>query len=234
MIRSRLTFANVVAMLALCLSLGGVSYAAVTLPEGSVGTRELANKAVTKAKLAPGSVQKRALAKSLQREIFAAPGEGGPGPAGPAGVAGLPGAPGAAGPEAARIHFVAAASEAPAPQIALDYEGLRLRATCVEDAGEIELRFFFYSAEGGMMRLSIIAPPADDGESAGVNAFEVGLPVAEETPLEGPNADGEEATWSLVDGLLVAGSTTFDLQMSVEADAKQDECAIEGVAVAAS
>lgn len=48
-----------------------------------------------------------------------------------------------------------------------------------------------------------------------------------------PHADGEDATWSLVDGL-VAGSTTIDLQMSVEADAKQDECAIEGVAVAAS
>jgi hypothetical protein len=47
---------NLVAYLALFVALGGTSYAAVNLPAGSVGTRELRNGAVTNQKLAKGSV----------------------------------------------------------------------------------------------------------------------------------------------------------------------------------
>jgi hypothetical protein len=48
---SRLTYANVVATLALFVALGGASYAVTTLPAGSVGTRQLAPAAVTPPKL---------------------------------------------------------------------------------------------------------------------------------------------------------------------------------------
>jgi hypothetical protein len=41
-----LTYANVVATLALFIGLGGASYAAITLPNGSVGTKQLRAKAV--------------------------------------------------------------------------------------------------------------------------------------------------------------------------------------------
>jgi hypothetical protein len=47
---------NVIAYLALFVALGGTSYAAIELPVGSVGTRELRNGAVTNHKLARGSV----------------------------------------------------------------------------------------------------------------------------------------------------------------------------------
>lgn len=47
---------NAIAYLALFVALGGTSYAAVRLPTGSVGTRELKNRAVTAAKLDPNSV----------------------------------------------------------------------------------------------------------------------------------------------------------------------------------
>ena len=47
---------NVVAYLALFVALGGTSYAAVNLPAGSVGTKQLRNGAVTNRKLAKGSV----------------------------------------------------------------------------------------------------------------------------------------------------------------------------------
>jgi hypothetical protein len=47
---------NVVAYLALFVALGGTSYAAVNLPAGSVGTKQLRNGAVTNTKLAKGSV----------------------------------------------------------------------------------------------------------------------------------------------------------------------------------
>ena len=47
---------NAVAYLALFVALGGTSYAAFSLPAGSVGARELKNGAVTAAKLNPTSV----------------------------------------------------------------------------------------------------------------------------------------------------------------------------------
>ena len=49
----RLTFANVISVLALFVALGGVSYAAVTLPAHSVGTLQLKKNAVTLSKIAP-------------------------------------------------------------------------------------------------------------------------------------------------------------------------------------
>jgi hypothetical protein len=50
-IRARLTFANLVACLALFVALGGASYAAVKLPKDTVGAKQLKNGAVTSAKL---------------------------------------------------------------------------------------------------------------------------------------------------------------------------------------
>jgi hypothetical protein len=52
----RLTFANVVSLLALFVALGGAAYAAVSLPKNSVGTKQLQKGAVTNSKLARGAV----------------------------------------------------------------------------------------------------------------------------------------------------------------------------------
>ncbi len=49
--RARLSYANVVATLALFLALGGASYAALTLPRNSVGTPQLRDGSVTLPKL---------------------------------------------------------------------------------------------------------------------------------------------------------------------------------------
>jgi hypothetical protein len=48
--------ANAIAYLALFVALGGTSYAAISIPRNSVGTRQLRNGAVTAGKLARGSV----------------------------------------------------------------------------------------------------------------------------------------------------------------------------------
>ncbi len=54
--RPKLTYANVIATLALFIALGGASYAAFKLPKNSVGTKQLKKNAVTTAKLKKGAV----------------------------------------------------------------------------------------------------------------------------------------------------------------------------------
>jgi hypothetical protein len=55
-VRGKLTYANVVASLALFLAIGGVSYAATQLPKNSVGARQLKTNAVTAAKIKDGAI----------------------------------------------------------------------------------------------------------------------------------------------------------------------------------
>ena len=56
-IRTRLTYANVMSTLCLFIAMGGVSYAAVSLPRNSVGAVQLRPNAVTSAKIAPNTVR---------------------------------------------------------------------------------------------------------------------------------------------------------------------------------
>src|ERR1700761_7870908 len=54
--RGKLTYANVIATIALFVALGGASYAAVKLPKNSVGTKQIKNKSITEAKIATGAI----------------------------------------------------------------------------------------------------------------------------------------------------------------------------------
>jgi hypothetical protein len=86
--------AMVVAVAALTVALGGTSYAVITLPTNSVGTKQLRKSAVTSAKIKNGTIKATDLRAAL-RSAIAAPGPVGPvGAAGPAGPAGPPGAAG--------------------------------------------------------------------------------------------------------------------------------------------
>ena len=55
-LRGRLTYANVMATIAVFIALGGAAYAAVKLPKNSVGTKQLKNGAVTAEKVQSGSL----------------------------------------------------------------------------------------------------------------------------------------------------------------------------------
>lgn len=90
--RVKLTYANVIATLALFLALGGGgAWAATTISSNSVGTSQLKNGAVTAKKVTDGSL----LAKDFKSGQLPV---GAPGPAGATGPEGSAGAQGAAGP----------------------------------------------------------------------------------------------------------------------------------------
>jgi hypothetical protein len=55
-IRSKLSYANVMATLAVFIALGGTTYAVTAPPPNSVGSKQLRRHAVTNSKIAPGAV----------------------------------------------------------------------------------------------------------------------------------------------------------------------------------
>jgi hypothetical protein len=63
-IRKRLSFANVVSMIALFIALGGTSYAAASLARNSVGKGQIRANAVGKSEAAPNSVGKSEIGNS--------------------------------------------------------------------------------------------------------------------------------------------------------------------------
>lgn len=90
-IRQRLTFANVVACIALFVALGSGAYAATQLPKNSVGSKQIKKNAVNSAKVKDGSLQ----ATDFKAGQLPAGPQGSQGPQGPKGDTGAPGAPGA-------------------------------------------------------------------------------------------------------------------------------------------
>ena len=90
--RIRLTYANVIASIALFAALGGSSYAAFSLPAKSVGPKQLRSGAVRTAKVKDGSL----LAKDFKSGQLPAGAKGDQGPRGVAGAPGEPGQPGTA------------------------------------------------------------------------------------------------------------------------------------------
>jgi hypothetical protein len=90
-LRSKLTFANVTASLALFIALGGTGYAVTSLPRNSVGSAQIRSRAVSSSELRSGAVTSRAIRqRTIQTSDLSTKARSslrGPrGPAGPAGV----------------------------------------------------------------------------------------------------------------------------------------------------
>ncbi len=115
----RPSHATVVAYLALFIALGGASYAAATLPAGSVGTKQIRPHAVTLPKLAIGA--RRALA-------------GRTGPRGPRGLTG------AAGPSAVELHVDSTSASGFGTRVLAHLGAWTVSASCSVKAGTASLR----------------------------------------------------------------------------------------------
>lgn len=114
--------AIVVSCIALSVALGGTSYAAVSLPKNSVGSKQLKANAVSTGKVKNGSLTKKDFKSgSLPAGAKGATGAAGPagpagqtGPAGATGPAGTPGTPGATGSTgAATVQTLTATADLP-------------------------------------------------------------------------------------------------------------------------
>jgi hypothetical protein len=145
-LRAHLTFSNVVSVLALFVALSGGAYA-LTVPQGSVGTRQLKNNAVTSAKVKNRSLQ----ATDFKLGQLAA---GAQGPKGDTGATGAQGPKGDTGP-AGTITGVTAGGDLtgtfPNPQLrssavgtaelSTDARGVALAGAIVAPTGTVETYF---------------------------------------------------------------------------------------------
>jgi hypothetical protein len=128
-VRRKLRYANVIATLALFVSLGGGAYAATQLPKHSVGTKQLKSGAVTPAKLSRAAKQRLT---------------GRPGQKGEPGAKGSPGPKGDTGPSDVYLSHI------PSGTIAARHEESISLAKLPAGSYLVESKITAYTLEGTM------------------------------------------------------------------------------------
>jgi hypothetical protein len=237
----RLSYANVMATLAVFLGLAGGAYAAVSLPARSVDTHHIKRHAVTRSKLAARAVDTHQLArravtlKRLSRGVRARLSRvGRPGPQGPRGPAGP------AGPSARRINFRAGATASPIPSTVLDVEGFELAAACVLDAGNVRLDLTLTSSEDAvvqdMFSVDQGTDPGDSNTQTGTSAGNVQIPLSAGVAFAAgiPPVSAPNYLRSIATVIVTSDSRTITLNIAAIADADPQECSVAGTAVSAT
>jgi hypothetical protein len=172
--RRHFTYANVVASISLFLALGGVSYAATTLPHDSVGATQIRAGAVGTSEVRNGSLTAIDFARGvLPGAAGASAGPAGPagatgaaGPAGPAGARGATGAQGATG-----AHGAAGAT---GPSALLDVHEVTVTKTLTAVSG-----YGFYTAGCDTPGQRLLSAGFKTSTSTGIG----NLAVADSYPL---------------------------------------------------
>ncbi len=245
-LRSHLSYANVMATVAVFLALGGASYAAVSLPRDSVGTAQLRERSVTRSKLAArsvdterlrddavdasklaaGAVRKHSLSPWIRDQLGRRADQGPPGPRGETGPR---------GPGAVPVRYSQAASGTPNPVAVLDVSGLSFSASCEDSGGTITLNFAARSSEAATLQETVTV---DSGPGLGNpgNAFTgnllIDLPAGAPLQTGGPSA-ATGYTRVAVEAVYSAPHATVDLHLYALVNADAGRCSIDGVAVPA-
>lgn len=237
----RLSYANVMATLAVFLGLGGGAYAAVSLPARSVDTQHIKRQAVTRSKLADRAVDTHQLArravtlKRLSRGVRARLNRvGRPGPQGP------PGPTGAAGPSARRINFRADATASPSPTTVLDVEGFEIAAACVLDGGNVRLDLTLTSSEDAiaqdMFSVDQGTDPGDPNTQSFASTGNIQIPLVAGVGFATgpPPVTAPDYLRAIATVIVTSASRTITLNVASIADAGAEQCSVAGTAVSAT
>jgi hypothetical protein len=141
--------AMLVALLSLFVALGGSSYAALQIPRGSVGTKQLKNGAVTSPKVKNNSLLVRDFRRSQRAQLQGPPGaRGAQGPVGPQGPQGPVGP--ITGPAGGAL-----AGSYPNPTLAPDVRGPAVAGASVDALGQL---LSWFNRRGGPPTIEVNSP----------------------------------------------------------------------------
>lgn len=244
---SRLSYANVMATLAVFMVLGGGAYAAAALPRNSVGAKQIRRDAVTRSKLADRSVgtaqlgrrsvTTNRLSRGVQRALRRA---GTPGPAGPRGLTGATGPRGStgergpAGPGARRINFSAEAEANPTPTTVLDLSGLVIVVACVQTGADVAMPITGTSADTATFNPTFTADNGTDLSQPNptfTGNIQFSMPAGTPTSLGGPVGVAPEFNRAHSTVAYVSASATLTLDVVAIADPAAGRCTFAGTAV---
>jgi hypothetical protein len=254
MYRGRPTYANVMSTVAVFIALGGGAYAAIKLPENSVGSKQIKSGAVKSSEVGDGSLVARDFrAGQLPAGAQGPKGDAGPpggqgsqgsqgsqgaageqgetGTRGPTGPQGLQGLKGDAGPGASRIDYDAAVHVF-APTTVLSRNGMEMRLDCVVNGGDTTAVY-----------IEIVSTPAAKSSMSYLTRIGAGAPTpTARTDTVSPNSSFGITLWGtngsnvrFADGQIIyrSATTTFAIPFHVEADAAAGRCRFSAVATPA-
>ena len=138
-LRERVTYANVIATVALFVALGGTAYAAVKLPKNSVGAKQLKKNSVTGAKVKNGSLTGADIKSSTLGQV--------PSAANAANAASLGGLPSSAFAASSHSLFGTADTSIASSQTLFTVPGAFQVATVPSATTHLEVRFVSQSAD---------------------------------------------------------------------------------------
>jgi hypothetical protein len=205
---SRLTFSNVISLIALTVALGGVSYAAVTLPKNSVGPPQLRRHAVKPNKLAAGSVRKGSLSKGVRKQLRSSP--------------------------VVRLHFSADAKAGSPFRSIGTVNGLTLRAACRSTGGGTSLLFAFRSKRPGTIQENFqndFGPNPHSPGTMNTGNLQIDVPVGSAV-IGGPPPSPPGSYFRTIGNLVFAtkrGTATFD--MATVSNGNTQHCTADGLAL---
>ena len=219
-IQSRLSFSNLVAVAALLLATGGVSYAASTLAPGSVGTPQLQGRSVTAKKLADRSVHRRALSKKVRRQLDRARTQS---------------TATAASPDAKPIHFFAQGSASPTPITIFDFGGLRFTASCATSGGTTNVNLSALSTADATIQDNFNVDNGTDPHTPGVPTsgnIELDLPAGVDTPLGGPGATSPDYARVIAVAIVSTEGRAMTVDIAEFIDGAAGTCTVDGTILA--
>jgi hypothetical protein len=216
-LRSRLSYANICATLALFLALGGgAAYAATHLAKNSVGTSQIRRHSITTGKYRPSSVGQAALGAGIREDLAKARN---------------------AGPAPTRIHFTSAGTPSATPQPVATLAGLTIQAACDTTEGLTKLVFALRADEAGTIQENFQNDSgANLGEPGPIQAgnIQISLPAGESILGGAPGVPSGTFFRTFATLIYSTPKQTASLQITAIADGTTAACTLDGTGVVAT